>query len=53
VAENLSTSLSNESGVNLDEESARLAALENQYAACSQLFEVISEMFESLLEAVS
>lgn len=53
VAENLSTSLSNESGVNLDEETARLAALENQYAACSQIFEIISEMFETLLDAVS
>lgn len=53
VAENLSTRLSNESGVNLDEEAARLAALENQYAACSQIFEIISEMFETLLDAVS
>jgi flagellar hook-associated protein 1 FlgK len=53
VADNLSTSLSNESGVNLDEETARLAALENQYAACSQVFEIIYEMFDTLLEVVS
>lgn len=53
VAENLSTSLTNESGVNLDEETARLAALENQYAACSQMFATINEMFEVLLDAVS
>jgi flagellar hook-associated protein 1 FlgK len=53
VAENLRTSLTNESGVNLDEETARLAALENQYAACSQMFAIINEMFEVLLGAVS
>jgi flagellar hook-associated protein 1 FlgK len=53
VAENLRTSLSNESGVNLDEETARLTALENQYAACSQVFQIIEEMFDILLDAVS
>lgn len=53
VADNLATSFSNESGVNLDEETAILAALENQYAACSQILQIIEEMFEVLLDAVA
>ncbi|MCG8512060.1 MAG: flagellar hook-associated protein FlgK, partial [Rhodospirillales bacterium] len=53
TSENLETSLINRSGVNLDEETAILTALENQYSACSRAFSVINEMFEALLDAVS
>lgn len=53
VAEDLSAAFSNETGVNLDEETARLAELENLYAAYSHVFQIIQEMFESLLEAAS
>ena len=53
VAENLQSTFSNQTGVNVDEETAILAALENQYAACSQIVQIIEEMFEVLLDAVS
>jgi flagellar hook-associated protein 1 FlgK len=45
-------SLSSESGVNLDEESARMSALQNKYAAASQLIQVINTMFSSLITAI-
>jgi flagellar hook-associated protein 1 FlgK len=45
-------SLSSESGVNLDEESARMSALQNKYAAASQLIQVINTMFSSLITAM-
>jgi flagellar hook-associated protein 1 FlgK len=46
------SSLSAESGVNLDEESARMSALQNKYAATSQLIQVINTMFSSLITAM-
>ncbi|WP_315799149.1 flagellar hook-associated protein FlgK [Bradyrhizobium sp. SZCCHNRI3043] len=46
------SSLSSQSGVNLDEETARLSSLQNKYAAASQLISVINSMFSSLLTAV-
>ena len=45
-------SLSSESGVNLDEESARLSALQNKYAAASQLLSAVNSMFSSLMSAM-
>jgi flagellar hook-associated protein 1 len=45
-------SLASESGVNLDEETARMSALENKYAAASKLIQTIDTMFSSLLSAV-
>ena len=45
-------SLSSESGVNLDEETARLSSLQNKYAAASQLIQVINTMFSALVSAV-
>jgi flagellar hook-associated protein 1 FlgK len=45
-------SLSSESGVNLDEESARLSSLQNKYAAASELIQVINTMFSALVTAV-
>jgi len=46
------SSLSSQSGVNIDEETARLSALQNKYAAASQLISVVNSMFSSLLSAV-
>lgn len=46
------SALASQSGVNLDEETARLSTLQNQYSAASQLIQAINEMFSSLLEAV-
>ena len=45
-------SLSSQSGVNLDEESARLSSLQNKYAAASQLIQAINTMFSALMTAV-
>jgi flagellar hook-associated protein 1 FlgK len=44
--------LASQSGVNLDEETAKISTLQNQYTAASQLMQVINEMFSSLLTAV-
>lgn len=46
-------SLSSQSGVNLDEESARLSELQNKYTAASQLIQAINAMFTALVSAVS
>jgi flagellar hook-associated protein 1 FlgK len=46
------SSLSAESGVNVDEETNRSAALQNQYAAVSQLISTINTMFSSLIAAM-
>ena len=45
-------SLSSQSGVNIDEETNRIAALQNKYAAASQLIQAVNTMFNSLLTAV-
>jgi flagellar hook-associated protein 1 FlgK len=44
--------MASQSGVNLDEETAKISTLQNQYSAASQLIQVINEMFSSLLTAV-
>lgn len=44
--------MASQSGVNLDEETAKVSTLQNQYSAASQLLQVINEMFSSLLTAV-
>lgn len=46
------SSLSSESGVNLDEESANLSTLQNQYSAASALISAINTMFSALMTAV-
>jgi len=48
----LANALTSQSGVNLDEETAKISSLQNQYTAASQLIQVINEMFSSLLSAV-
>jgi flagellar hook-associated protein 1 len=45
-------SLSSESGVNVDEETNRVTALQNKYAAASQLIQAVNTMFNSLLTAM-
>ena len=45
-------SLSSESGVNLDEETARLSSLQNEYSAASELIQVVDTMFNSLITAM-
>jgi flagellar hook-associated protein 1 FlgK len=47
-----SSSLSSESGVNIDEETARISQLQNKYAAASELIQMINTMFNSLVTAV-
>ncbi|WFU53956.1 flagellar hook-associated protein FlgK [Bradyrhizobium pachyrhizi] len=46
-------SLSSQSGVNIDEESANLSALQNKYAAASQIITAINAMFSALMTAMS
>jgi flagellar hook-associated protein 1 FlgK len=47
----LSDAISSQSGVNVDEETARLAELEQQYSIAAQLLTTLNSMFEALLEA--
>ena len=49
---NFSGTMSSESGVNLDEETARLSSLQNEYSAAAELLQVINQMFTSLITAV-
>ncbi len=53
VTDSLANTFSNEAGVNIDEETALLAALENQYSACSQVVQILEEMFDALFNAVA
>ncbi|OAF10944.1 flagellar hook-associated protein FlgK [Bradyrhizobium neotropicale] len=46
------SSLSSQSGVNLDEESAKLSTLQNKYSAASALIQAINSMYSALLTAV-
>lgn len=46
------SSLSSQSGVNLDEESANLSTLQNQYSAVSALISAINTLFSALMTAV-
>ncbi|WFU83167.1 flagellar hook-associated protein FlgK [Bradyrhizobium sp. CIAT3101] len=46
------SSLSSQSGVNLDEESANLSTLQNQYTAASALISAINSMYSALITAV-
>ena len=44
--------MSSESGVNLDEETAKLSSLQNEYTAAAELLQVINQMFSALMGAV-
>jgi flagellar hook-associated protein 1 FlgK len=48
----VATSLSNATGVNLDDEMAKVLAIENSYRATTRLISTVDEMFQSLLQAV-
>lgn len=52
VKSNLADTVSSQSGVNIDEETARVSQLENEYAAAAQLLQVLNSMFSTLLESV-
>jgi flagellar hook-associated protein 1 FlgK len=47
-----SNAIASQSGVNLDEETARISTLQSQYTAASQLIQAINEMFAALMTAV-
>lgn len=47
----LSDLFSSQTGVNLDEETARLSELEQQYSTAAQLLQVLNAMFDALLAA--
>jgi flagellar hook-associated protein 1 FlgK len=46
------STMSSESGVNLDQETARLSTLQNQYTASAELLQVINQMFSALMSSV-
>jgi flagellar hook-associated protein 1 FlgK len=48
----LQSRFSDESGVNVDSETAKLAELQNAYAASAQIISTVQSMFDSLLNAV-
>jgi flagellar hook-associated protein 1 FlgK len=52
VQSTLSSSMASESGVNLDEETARLTELQNLYSAAAQIISTANSMFQTLLNAV-
>ncbi|QPF83130.1 flagellar hook-associated protein FlgK [Bradyrhizobium genosp. L] len=45
-------SMSSQSGVNIDEETANLSTLQNKYAAASELIQAINSMFSALMTAI-
>ena len=47
------SSMSSQSGVNIDQESANLSALQNKYAAASQIITSINAMFSALMTAMT
>lgn len=48
----LANALASQSGVNLDEETARLTQLQQQYSTSAQLLDALNSMFDSLLQVV-
>jgi flagellar hook-associated protein 1 FlgK len=50
--ETLTTAISAQSGVNVDEEVARVTELEQQYSTAAQLLRILNEMFDTLLGTV-
>ncbi|PIO96122.1 flagellar basal body rod C-terminal domain-containing protein, partial [Pleomorphomonas carboxyditropha] len=49
----LSSTIASQSGVNIDEETAKLEDYQTLYSAAAQVIQIAKEMFESLLSAVS
>jgi flagellar hook-associated protein 1 FlgK len=52
VQSSLAASIASQSGVNLDEETAKLSELQNLYAAATQIISTTNTMFQTLLAAV-
>lgn len=52
VKSNLADTISSQSGVNVDEETARLSDLQNAYAAAAQVLQTLNSMFTSLIDSV-
>ena len=48
----LTEKISNESGVNIDEEMTLLLQLEKSYEASARLIATVNEMFDTLLQSV-
>ncbi len=53
LLDRVSTALSNDVGINLDDEYAQELQLEQSYQASSKLISLINSMFDTLLEAIS
>lgn len=51
VQQRLADQFSSQTGVNLDEETAMLSELEQQYSTAAQLLQVLNAMFDALLDA--
>lgn len=51
--QSLADSLASQSGVNLDEETAKLSELEQQYSVAAQLLETLNTMFDTLLQVAA
>ena len=49
----LASSISSASGVNVDEETAKLSELQNQYSTAAQVIQILNSMFKSLLDTMS
>lgn len=52
LRDTLESEFLNESGVNIDEELARLIVLQNAYAAAARVISVVDQLFEELLRAI-
>lgn len=52
IQSSFSSTMSSQSGVNLDQETARLSTLQNEYQASAELLQVLNQMFSALLTAV-
>ena len=48
----LATSMSSQTGVNIDEETARLTDLQNAYSTASEVMKAVNDMFTTLLDVV-
>jgi flagellar hook-associated protein 1 FlgK len=48
----MQANLSNQSGVNTDQQTAQLTVLQNQYAASARVISTVTAMFSSLIQAV-
>jgi flagellar hook-associated protein 1 FlgK len=46
------SSMSSESGVNIDQETAQLSSLQNEYSAAAEVLQIVNQMFSALVSAV-